>query len=42
MVTVAAMMGQEPPDTTAIHTQPSQEDMAEAVESLSVAGQLNE
>jgi len=36
LVTVAAMMGHESLDTTAIYTQPSEEDMAEAVETLSV------
>ena len=36
LVTVAAMMGHESLDTTAIYTQPSEEDMAEAVESLGV------
>ena len=36
LVTVAAMMGHESLDTTAIYTQPSEEDMTEAVETLSV------
>ena len=36
LVTVAAMMGHESLDTTAIYTQPSEEDMAEAVETLGV------
>jgi len=36
LVTVAAMMGHESLDTTAIYTKPSEEDMAEAVETLSV------
>jgi len=36
LVTVAAMMGHESLDTTAIYTQPSEEDMAEAVETLPV------
>ena len=35
LVTVAAMMGHESLDTTAIYTKPSEEDMAEAVEALS-------
>ena len=34
LVTVAAMMGHESLDTTAIYTQPSEEDMADAVEAL--------
>ena len=34
LVTVAAMMGHESLDTTAIYTRPSEEDMAEAVEKL--------
>jgi site-specific recombinase XerD len=34
LVTVAAMMGHESLDTTALYTQPTREDMAEAVESL--------
>lgn len=34
LVTVAAMMGHESLDTTALYTQPTQEDMADAVESL--------
>jgi site-specific recombinase XerD len=34
LVTVAAMMGHESLDTTAIYTQPTEEDMAEAVETL--------
>lgn len=34
LVTVAAMMGHESLDTTAIYTRPSQEDMAEAAEKL--------
>ena len=36
LVTVAAMMGHESLETTAIYTQPSEEDMAEAVETLGV------
>jgi len=36
LVTVAAMMGHESLDTTAIYTRPSEEDMAEAVETLAV------
>jgi integrase/recombinase XerC len=36
LVTVAAMMGHESLDTTAIYTQPTAEDMAEAVETLAV------
>ena len=36
LVTVAAMMGHESLDTTAIYTQPSEEDMTEAVETLGV------
>ena len=36
IVTVAAMMGHESLETTAIYTQPSEEDMAEAVETLGV------
>ena len=36
LVTVAAMMGHESLDTTALYTQPSEEDMAEAVETLGV------
>ena len=36
LVTVAAMMGHESLDTTAIYTRPSEEDMAEAVETLGV------
>jgi len=36
LVTVAAMIGHESLETTAIYTQPSEEDMAEAVETLSV------
>ena len=36
LVTVAVMMGHESVETTAIYTQPSEEDMAEAVETLSV------
>jgi len=36
LVTVAAMMGHESLDTTAIYSQPSEEDMTEAVETLSV------
>ena len=35
LVTVAAMMGHESLDTTAIYTKPSEEDMAEAAERLS-------
>jgi len=36
LVTVAAMMGHESLDTTAIYTRPSEEDMAAAVETLGV------
>jgi site-specific recombinase XerD len=36
LVTVAAMMGHESLDTTAIYTRPSEEDMANAVETLGV------
>ena len=36
LVTVAAMMGHESLDTTAIYTQPTEEDMAEAVDKLGV------
>jgi len=36
LVTVAAMIGHESLETTAIYTQPSEEDMAKAVETLSV------
>jgi integrase/recombinase XerC len=36
LVTVAAMMGHESLDTTALYTQPSEQDMAEAVETLGV------
>ena len=36
LVTVAAMMGHASLDTTAIYTQPTEEDMAEAVETLGV------
>ena len=36
LVTVAAMMGHESLETTAIYTQPSEEDMAEAVETLGI------
>jgi site-specific recombinase XerD len=36
LVTVAAMMGHESLDTTAIYTKPSEEDMARAVEKLAV------
>ena len=36
LVTVATMMGHESLDTTAIYTQPSEEDMTEAVETLGV------
>ena len=36
LVTVAAMMGHESLDTTAIYTWPSEEDMANAVEKLAV------
>jgi len=36
LVTVAAMMGHESLDTTALYTRPSEEDMAEAVEKLGV------
>jgi site-specific recombinase XerD len=34
LVTVASLMGHESLDTTALYTQPTAEDMAEAVESL--------
>ena len=36
LVIVAAMMGHESLDTTAIYTRPSEEDMAQAVETLAV------
>jgi site-specific recombinase XerD len=36
LVTVAAMMGHESLDTTAIYTQPTEEDMAKAVDKLTV------
>ncbi len=36
LVTAAAMIGHESLETTAIYTQPSEEDMSEAVETLSV------
>ena len=36
LVKVAAMMGHESLDTTAIYTQPTEEDMAEAVDKLAV------